>query len=242
MSMPVDGHCPGNWLLAPVGLSVARSGVGIRVPMVLRRRCRRGPAGTAPAPPRRRHAEPSEAPCPQRNPLRNVYFGDLHVHTTWSFDAHLWDTRTTPDDAYRFARGAPLALPPLDAEGHGTRTVQLARPLDFTAVTDHSEFLGEVETCTHARLGDLRLDRLPAVPRRRQRHLHHARHPDDRVASEAQSSACAAPTARPAAPRPRMSGSACRRPPPRRTTAATSPRSSPTSTRAPPGAARCIAT
>jgi len=93
-------------------------------------------------------ATPGTAPCPQRNPLRNVYFGDLHVHTTWSFDAHLWDTRNTPDDAYHFARGAPLTLPPLDANGHGTRSVQLARPLDFTAVTDHSEFLGEVETCT----------------------------------------------------------------------------------------------
>jgi hypothetical protein len=100
---------------------------------------------TSPAPPL--PTPVAEAPCPQRNPLRNVYFGDLHVHTTYSFDAHLWDTHTTPDDAYHFARGAPLALPPLDAEGHGTRTVQLERPLDFTAVTDHSEFLGEVETC-----------------------------------------------------------------------------------------------
>ncbi len=61
---------------------------------------------------------------------------------------HMWDTRTTPAEAYRFARGESLNLPPLDAEGHGTRTVHLDRPLDFTAVTDHSEFLGEVETCT----------------------------------------------------------------------------------------------
>src|SRR5262249_51993370 len=88
-----------------------------------------------------------EEPCPDRNMLRNVYFGDLHVHTTYSFDAYLWDTRTTPADAYRFARGEELALPPLDAQGHGTRRVRLERPLDFTAVTDHSEFLGEVETC-----------------------------------------------------------------------------------------------
>jgi len=88
-----------------------------------------------------------EALCPQYNPLRNLYFGDLHVHTQYSFDAHLWDTRTTPAEAYRFARGAPLGLPPFDAQGQGARTVRLARPLDFTAVTDHSEFLGEVETC-----------------------------------------------------------------------------------------------
>ena len=89
-----------------------------------------------------------EALCPQHNPLRNLYFGDLHVHTQYSFDAHMWETRTTPAEAYRFARGEPLNVPPLDAEGRSTRTVQLDRPLDFTAVTDHSEFLGEVERCT----------------------------------------------------------------------------------------------
>ncbi len=86
--------------------------------------------------------------CADFNPLRNVYFGDLHVHTTYSFDAHLWDVQTTPADAYRFARGAALGLPPYDAQGNPTRTAQLERPLDFTAVTDHSEFIGEIESCT----------------------------------------------------------------------------------------------
>jgi hypothetical protein len=87
-------------------------------------------------------------PCSHRNSLRNVYFGDLHVHTRYSFDAYLWDTRTSPMQAYRFARGEPLALPPLDANGNGTRVVRLGRPLDFAAVTDHAEFLGEVESCS----------------------------------------------------------------------------------------------
>ncbi|MGZ3426873.1 MAG: DUF3604 domain-containing protein, partial [Polyangia bacterium] len=87
-------------------------------------------------------------PCADHNPERNLYFGDLHVHTAYSFDAHMFDVRTTPDDAYRFARGEALALPPLDADGNGTRTIQIDRPLDFAAVTDHSEFLGEVEACT----------------------------------------------------------------------------------------------
>jgi hypothetical protein len=87
-------------------------------------------------------------PCADHNPLRNVYYGDLHVHTTYSFDAHAFDVGTTPDQAYRFAQGAPVALPPLDASGHGTQTLRIAQPLDFAAVTDHSEYLGEVEVCT----------------------------------------------------------------------------------------------
>ena len=102
-----------------------------------------GDVAVTPPPP----TQPESIPCAQHNPLRNVYFGDLHVHTRNSFDAYLWDTRTTPEQAYRFARGEPLALPPLDANGNGTRTVRLERPLDFTAVTDHSEFLGEVTSC-----------------------------------------------------------------------------------------------
>ena len=87
-------------------------------------------------------------PCLDRNPLRNAYFGDLHVHTRYSMDANIWDVRGTPDDAYRFARGEPLALPPYDAEGVAKRVTQLDRPLDFAAVTDHASFLAEVSMCT----------------------------------------------------------------------------------------------
>jgi hypothetical protein len=86
-------------------------------------------------------------PCARRSRLRDVYFGDLHVHTALSFDAQAFDVRTTPPEAYRFARGEPVVLPPLDAAGRGTQTLRLDRPLDFAAVTDHSEFLGEVELC-----------------------------------------------------------------------------------------------
>lgn len=86
-------------------------------------------------------------PCAERNPLRNLYWGDLHVHTEYSFDAWVFDVRTTADQAYRFAKGEPVALPPLDAAGTPTQTVQLARPLDFAAVTDHAEYLGEVGAC-----------------------------------------------------------------------------------------------
>ena len=93
------------------------------------------------------YVEAREA-CAEHSPLRNVYFGDLHVHTTYSFDAHAFDVDTTPAQAYRFAQGEPVALPPLDAAGHGTQTLRIGRPLDFAAVTDHSEYLGEVEECT----------------------------------------------------------------------------------------------
>ena len=99
-------------------------------------------ADRAPAPP----VEQRE-PCADRSALRNLYFGDLHVHTAYSFDAHVFDVRATPVDAYRFARGEPLALPPLGPDGRGTQELRLDRPLDFAAVTDHSEFLGEVESC-----------------------------------------------------------------------------------------------
>jgi hypothetical protein len=89
-----------------------------------------------------RYTETRE-PCADRNTLRNLYFGDLHVHTRNSFDSWAAGNETTPDDAYRFARGEEVEI-----FGDPTpRRVQLSRPLDFAAVTDHSEFLGEVDVC-----------------------------------------------------------------------------------------------
>ncbi|MEI8256051.1 MAG: DUF3604 domain-containing protein [Deltaproteobacteria bacterium] len=81
--------------------------------------------------------------CSDRNAQRNLYWGDLHVHTSLSFDSYAVGNRATPEDAYRFARGEAIEV---FAAG-GSRTVQLSRPLDFAAVTDHSEFLGEVNEC-----------------------------------------------------------------------------------------------
>jgi Protein of unknown function (DUF3604) len=80
-------------------------------------------------------AESSSTP----NPQRNAYFGDLHLHTTYSFDAYvMMGTKTTPDTAYKFARGEPVQY-----LGH---TVQRRWPLDFLAVTDHSENMGVFNT------------------------------------------------------------------------------------------------
>ncbi len=74
---------------------------------------------------------------PTSNASRSAYFGDLHVHTRYSFDAFAFGTIATPDDAYRYAKGAPLTHP-------GGFDVQLSQPLDFYAVTDHAMFLGAV--------------------------------------------------------------------------------------------------
>jgi len=64
---------------------------------------------------------------------RSLYWGDTHVHTSYSSDAYNFGTVTTdPDTAYRFARGLPVIH-----EGFGSR-VRLDRPLDFLVVADHS--------------------------------------------------------------------------------------------------------
>lgn len=91
-------------------------------------------------------AEP-HVPCAHRDPLREPFFGDLHVHTVYSLDASTQGTRTTPDQAYRFARGERLGLHPFRADGTPMRWAQLHRPLDFVAVTDHAELFGEEQIC-----------------------------------------------------------------------------------------------
>ena len=89
----------------------------------------------------------SRQPCAHADPLRNLYFGDLHFHTRHSWDAYGYHVRVTPQDSYRFARGGKLRLPPADSAGQGTRELRLDRPLDFAAVTDHGEYFGEVQLC-----------------------------------------------------------------------------------------------
>jgi hypothetical protein len=87
-------------------------------------------------------------PCDESDPLRRVYFGDLHVHTALSFDAWVQGSRGRPDDAYRFALGGEIGMQPFDEEGRPARTLRLARPLDFAVVTDHAELLGETHICS----------------------------------------------------------------------------------------------
>ena len=48
---------------------------------------------------------------PQSIPERNAWFGDLHVHTAYSFDPYAFGTTAMPSDAYRYARGEALDHP-----------------------------------------------------------------------------------------------------------------------------------
>ena len=80
--------------------------------------------------------------CADRNQRRNLYWGDLHAHTGLSFDAWAYGNHHSPEDLYAFAKGQALTIEP------GGRSLKLDRPLDFAAVTDHHEYLGEIHLCT----------------------------------------------------------------------------------------------
>lgn len=96
-------------------------------------------SATAPASdaPRTSISETHDPPAP--NPLRNVYFGDLHMHTRNSFDAYVFNVRATPDDAYAYAKGETIK------HAMGFELKLQDGPLDFLAVTDHAEYLGVLQ-------------------------------------------------------------------------------------------------
>lgn len=73
------------------------------------------------------------------NPDKDVFFGEQHIHTSWSFDAYIFgNTKATPADAYAYAKGKPLK----HALGFD---MQIEQPLDWMGVTDHSEYVGVIQ-------------------------------------------------------------------------------------------------
>ena len=83
-------------------------------------------------------AAPGILKAQQPNPDRNAYFGETHLHTSWSLDAWLFGNRVTdPGDAYKYFQGQPIKHP-LGYE------IKIETPLDWAGVTDHSEYVGVI--------------------------------------------------------------------------------------------------
>ena len=90
-----------------------------------------------PADPKKFYKEPGYSPYAGKHYPERPLFGDEHVHTAWSVDAGLSGATLDPVAAVRFARGEQVT----SASG---QPVRLSRPLDWVAVTDHSDAMGTV--------------------------------------------------------------------------------------------------
>jgi hypothetical protein len=86
------------------------------------------------------------ARCSDYDDLKKAYFGDLHVHTSYSLDSYGFDSRTDPASAYAFATGAAVDV---TLDGPFGYTINFSGgKLDFATVTDHSEWLSTTYGCT----------------------------------------------------------------------------------------------
>jgi hypothetical protein len=105
--------------------------------------CRAGTHVTAATMPSSTAAAQAQVPArPAPNPAKKAYFGEQHLHTAYSLDAYIGGARLTPSDAYRFAKGEEVVV--------GGVKVRIDAPLDWAAVTDHAEYLGEMYSAINA--------------------------------------------------------------------------------------------
>jgi len=124
----------GLWITTALVTLAAATGAGVAI------------SGQSAPPPA---AAPNTAQPGKVQPeARRAFFGELHLHTTMSFDAWTFGTKVTPDQAYKFARGETVMVPAFQVNREqgmiaaAPVPARRAWPLDFTAVTDHSEYLG----------------------------------------------------------------------------------------------------
>jgi hypothetical protein len=114
----------------------------IAIPFLLITACDRKEEKQTQAPTETKQVVPpakSTTELPPANPLKNVYWGDTHLHTSYSPDAFLMGNQTAdPDTAYNYAKGLPVVHP-----YHRAR-IQIHTPLDFLVVSDHGEFMGVI--------------------------------------------------------------------------------------------------
>lgn len=116
-------------------------------------------AAPPPAPSERAAPAPAPRPAAARvptRPLREVYFGAVHVHTGYSFDAFTNGTVSRPADAYAWAKGEPIRGNAAGLE------LRIRTPLDFYAVSDHAEMMGTFPLMSDP---DSPLSRLPIAAR-----------------------------------------------------------------------------
>jgi hypothetical protein len=79
--------------------------------------------------------KPPYSPYVNRDFPTRPFFGDTHLHTSFSMDAGAFGARLGPKEAYRFARGEQMTA-------SSGQPVKLSRPLDFLVVADHSDNMG----------------------------------------------------------------------------------------------------
>ena len=109
-------------------------------------------------------AETDFAPAAGDDFPTEVFWGDTHVHSSFSVDANsMGNTRLSPADAYRFAKGDPVVA-------NNGMTARLEAPLDFLVVSDHAEYMGllpALRAGNEALLSDPVGQRLSLLSRRR---------------------------------------------------------------------------
>lgn len=92
--------------------------------------------GYVPSQPQRNN-DPQYSPVADQPLVKQVYWGDTHLHSTFSMDAFIFGNTLGPDEAYRFAKGERV----IATRG---QPAQLREPLDFLVLADHTDALGSM--------------------------------------------------------------------------------------------------